>query len=411
MAFLPHTKREKKILVILLLLLVYIGVEIKVGAKYAAKRDTEFRAFRWDSQTLWRLKSSYKGETFGQKVETNSTGLRGTREYSLVPSHALRIVTLGDSRTYGYAVGHEETYSAVLEASLRAWGVDAEVLNAGTHGYSAVQCRARLEQMLAYQPDLVVFAPGFNDRRYLVCRPEDSDASFRSIARLRSFSDILQISNVCFAIFFEIGSRKLAELTSHPPPLDQVPLRTSEIAFLRELEKTAQICRDHQVQLVYLWIPQDPRTYDFVETMRQLHENGDTREVIRRMETACNMLPNYARNLCRYYLGQYYLEIGEEKKARTVLADHRPSGSIFGESVLRSERIYLNLFKQAAEEYSVPMVDGREAIVGTLPEADAEDVFRRSFVDDCHYTAEAHRFIGAALAQQILSLHLEAKAN
>ena len=48
MAFFPQTSREKRRLVYVLFLLAYIGLEIRLGAKYAAKRDTDFRAFRWD---------------------------------------------------------------------------------------------------------------------------------------------------------------------------------------------------------------------------------------------------------------------------------------------------------------------------------------------------------------------------
>ncbi len=158
MAFLPRSPKEKRRLFYILVILGYIALEIYLGAEYALKRDSNFRAFQWDSQVLWKLKKSYKGTAFGEDIHTNSAGFRGTQNYEQKSSHRYRIITLGDSRTYGFSVEDNQTFSAVLERSLREKGHDVEVINAGTHGYSALQCRARLQQLLSY--DLIsLFSP------------------------------------------------------------------------------------------------------------------------------------------------------------------------------------------------------------------------------------------------------------
>ena len=132
-----------------------------------------------------------------------------------------RIITFGDSRTYGIHVADQETFSHVLQTELKKQQIDAQVLNSGTPGYTAVQCLAKLKQLLKFQPDIAILAVGYNDRRYLVLTSPDSPENFRQIAALRRGMQILGISNIFFAITHELGSNALKK-TGEPPPLDQV---------------------------------------------------------------------------------------------------------------------------------------------------------------------------------------------
>jgi hypothetical protein len=64
---------------------------------------------------------------------------------------------LGDSMTFGYGVGDEETFSAVLEHLLNRVAPGAEVLNAGVTGTSNVQQIAYFwSEGVGYDPDYVV---------------------------------------------------------------------------------------------------------------------------------------------------------------------------------------------------------------------------------------------------------------
>jgi lysophospholipase L1-like esterase len=72
---------------------------------------------------------------------------------------------LGDSITQGFGVeADEDVFTAVLEAKLRAEGVNAEVLNFGVSGYNTEQEVETLrEKGLQFDPDLVVLAFCAND--------------------------------------------------------------------------------------------------------------------------------------------------------------------------------------------------------------------------------------------------------
>jgi lysophospholipase L1-like esterase len=75
-----------------------------------------------------------------------------------------RAVALGDSNTYGFGLAEEATYPALLEARLRAQGVQARVWNAGINGQTVLQGLARLERdVFQRQPDAVLVAFGLND--------------------------------------------------------------------------------------------------------------------------------------------------------------------------------------------------------------------------------------------------------
>lgn len=400
MAFLPQTPRQKKILLWLVLILAFIAVDIYFGTQYSAQRDTNFRAFRWDTETLWALKSNYEGTAWGVSVHTNSAGFRGGEEYPLQSQHKLRIVTLGDSRAYGFGVKDEETFTHVLQETLRQRGVDAEAINAGVHGFSAVQCRARLRQMLRYKPNAVIIAPGYNDRRYLVIRAVDSDSSLAWIARIRRVVDVLQWSNTLFAFMYEAGKRKLEILKQNPPPLDQVEVRVPEETFRQELVEMADLCRENQIQPVFLRIYQDPGAFALVEKADLFYRQGDYNEAQETIEEAYNTIPDRAYSMSRWVLGRAYQKLGEEEKARKEFANHQPIGSIFGENVLRSEAVYFSIFEKIAKEKNVPLADARQAMVGNGDDPrQAEDAFRTFFSDECHYTAEGNRKMGEALAE------------
>lgn len=70
---------------------------------------------------------------------------------------ALRIVTVGDSFTFGDEVDDDETWPSQLEAELRDRGVDADVVNLGVNAYGLDQAVLRFERDgLAFEPDVVL---------------------------------------------------------------------------------------------------------------------------------------------------------------------------------------------------------------------------------------------------------------
>lgn len=105
---------------------------------------------------------SYDGEW---EFRINSQGFRDDREFSYDKSEGvLRVLVLGDSFTIGYEVQQDETFSAVLESTLRGNGIAAEVINAGMSGNSTAEELIFFEQEgRKYEPDVVILAFYRND--------------------------------------------------------------------------------------------------------------------------------------------------------------------------------------------------------------------------------------------------------
>lgn len=111
---------------------------------------------------------------------TNAHGLRD-RDRPQKASGSRRVLVMGDSYTFGYAVAEEEAYPQVAERLLQERGhPDIEVVNAGVPDYNSRQERQLLERLLPiYEPDIVVLGYVMNDAEPSTALPTPPDETFR----------------------------------------------------------------------------------------------------------------------------------------------------------------------------------------------------------------------------------------
>lgn len=95
-------------------------------------------------------------------------------------SEPLRILAFGDSLVAGFGVPRKAGFTVQLEKILIGAGYAAEVVNAGIPGDTSAGGRARLEQALAIQPDLVLLEFGANDN-LLGLAPANLEANLEAI--------------------------------------------------------------------------------------------------------------------------------------------------------------------------------------------------------------------------------------
>lgn len=89
----------------------------------------------------------------GERI--NDAGFRGRPYPEARQLGRLRVVTLGDSSTFGMGVCAGQTYSAILERSLP----ESQVLNFGVIGFSAFQgAKLFAGRARQYRPDIVLAA-------------------------------------------------------------------------------------------------------------------------------------------------------------------------------------------------------------------------------------------------------------
>lgn len=116
------------------------------------------------------------------RVRINALGFRGDELPLAKPTGEGRILMVGDSFTYGYLVGDDETLPAQLQRLLtNRYGDRIRVINAGLGGSSVISAHHIALRGLAVHPDLVVLTFSENDVRDLA-----STEAWEDLARNRA---------------------------------------------------------------------------------------------------------------------------------------------------------------------------------------------------------------------------------
>lgn len=142
-----------------------------------------------DPKLYWRLKANQDCYTKvdHKPVHINSRGTRGAEFDPVKPANVVRILSVGDSKTFGWGLTEAESYSGRLQTLLQervGKDVRIEVINAGVNAWSYPQIKVFLREYgLAWQPDFVLLA----DANLWTQFSEDSDPAFveKMLSRVR----------------------------------------------------------------------------------------------------------------------------------------------------------------------------------------------------------------------------------
>jgi lysophospholipase L1-like esterase len=118
-----------------------------------------------DPFIYWRLKPNQDCFTkvAHRPVHVNSQRTRGPEFSVPKPAGVIRILSLGDSTTFGWGLSDEETYSHQLEKKLneRNQGRRFEVINAGCNAWSYPQLKSFFNHYgVEFQPDYILVGGG-----------------------------------------------------------------------------------------------------------------------------------------------------------------------------------------------------------------------------------------------------------
>jgi lysophospholipase L1-like esterase len=124
-----------------------------------------------DPVTFWALRPGFYSDApavvrkwGGAPLSINSHGMRGPQISRAKPAGEKRAIVLGGSHPMGMWVRPGEAYSAVLERRLNQRdGPLWSVLNASVAGYTSHQGLAQLEDLLGFEPDVILCDLGVND--------------------------------------------------------------------------------------------------------------------------------------------------------------------------------------------------------------------------------------------------------
>ena len=219
-----------------------------------------------DPKLYWRLKPGQDCYTkIGHKpVHINAQGTRGPEFSVQKPPNTIRILSLGDSRTFGWGLTDDETYSRRLEQMLQAHagsGQQIEVINAGVNAWSYPQMLVYFREFgLKYQPDIVVLGEANWWTQFSEKGSPEFVRQFMWRVRLknflRRFATYHFIVEVKLQEFFQRERVKFIPLDPKQDTLFKDQQQSDPEAVFREaIESLCRVAQTNQVQSVLVYFP------------------------------------------------------------------------------------------------------------------------------------------------------------
>jgi lysophospholipase L1-like esterase len=214
----------------------------------------------------WRLKPNQECYTKIDRkpVRVNMHGTRGREFTAIKPAGTLRIVSLGDSRTFGWGLSEAETYSGLLEKKLQdhlAPARKVEVINCGVNAWSYPQMNVFFREFaLKWQPDMVILA----DANLWTQFSEQNDPVFvkKFLTRvrlknfLRRFALYHYVVEVQLKNFYERHRTKFVPVDPKQDTLFREQQQKDPDAFFRSaIETLCATARSNGIPVVVLYQP------------------------------------------------------------------------------------------------------------------------------------------------------------
>jgi lysophospholipase L1-like esterase len=198
-----------------------------------------------------RLVPGYQASFYGKVLRINSLGFRGNEFAPEKPNSVFRIVTLGDSVTFGL-FGDGCAYPDVLQRRFNEGRPGrVEVINAGVEGYDSQDVLRILQlKLMDYSPDLITVMVGWND--LLKRDPGQPDASVMKARLAYALYDIYLIK-FWRSVVYRHARHALFRPSMDLPPAEEAALRTYvPLVYKENLEKIVRTAKAGGSQVVLL---------------------------------------------------------------------------------------------------------------------------------------------------------------
>jgi lysophospholipase L1-like esterase len=226
----------------------------------------ELEIYQPDSKLYWKLmpNQSCYTKVDHKPVHINANGTRGGAFDVHKPSNVFRILSLGDSRTFGWGLSEPETYSGLLERLLQAQapdGIKVEVINAGVNAWSYAQIHVYLRDVgMTYCPDTVILAGANSWTQF----SEDNNQEFIDAFRRRVWLKNLLRRSALYHYLIEVKLRDYYDkyrIKFIPVnPKNDVLFKEQQKAepdlfFKEQIEKTCEVMAANRIGGLLIYIP------------------------------------------------------------------------------------------------------------------------------------------------------------
>lgn len=239
-----------------------------------------------DPKLYWKLKPNQDSYTkIGHKPShINSHSTRGPDFQTRKPVHTIRILSLGDSRTYGWGLADNETYSYRLQVLLQNYvpkDEQVEVINAGVDAWSYPQMEVYFRDIgLNYQPDVVVLAGANLWTQFTDHNSPAFVRKFMWIVRLKNFLRHFAIYDYLVEVklqkFYQRYKSKFVPINPNQDPMFKAEQQKDPYALFRSsIEDLCELAQKNSVKPVLLYLPQasdlDTTNPPIFVVMREVH--------------------------------------------------------------------------------------------------------------------------------------------
>jgi lysophospholipase L1-like esterase len=239
-------------------------VLLEIALRVAGYGNVEI--YEPDPVLYWKLKANQNCYTKidHKPVHINSRGTRGPEFAIPKPAGTLRLLSLGDSKTFGWGLAEPETYAGRLQTLFQEHlgsKRHVEVINAGVNAYSYSQMHAFFRDAgLKYQPDLLLIGDAnlwtqFSDNN----SPEFVQAFMRRV-RLKNF--LRRFALYHYVVEYqlkEVYERTRSRFIPVDPKSDTLfkeqQQKDPDAFFRRHVEALCSLALSNSVQPVLLYIP------------------------------------------------------------------------------------------------------------------------------------------------------------
>ena len=261
----PLWKRWLQNLTLSVSVFLFCAVAFEIVLRFCGYGNLEI--YRPDPKLYWRLKPNQDCYTkIGHKpVHVNAQGTRGPEFQTEKPPGTLRILSLGDSRTFGWGLTDDETYSRRLEHLLRQQvgpGRTVEVINAGVNAWSYPQMYVYFRDFgLQYHPDYVIVGGANLWTQFSEKNSPEFVRQFMWRVRLKNFLRHFAIYHFVVEVqlenFYQRERTKFIPVDPKQDALFKAQQQSDpDAVFGDAIENLCQVAQTNHVRPVLLFLPQ-----------------------------------------------------------------------------------------------------------------------------------------------------------
>lgn len=370
-----------------------------------------------DPVLFWRQKANIKVRFQGVEVKTNFLGLRDKRRNFKKAKNTFRIVCLGASPTFGWAVKYEDTYPYQLERMLKDKLVEEkvyEIINAGIVGYTSYQGLILLKkEILKFHPDIITVSYVVNDvdrhRFYRSNGKSDKELSPKNsfFIHLENLLDRCKFFRAWERIVLQAkGARSKFSGIKGNMYLGDVRVFAQD--YKNNLNAIINIARQSGIKVALIKMPvnsplskrllkaKQHRADEYISRGLDYFRSNKIDMAIKEFKKAAIYNPRSSKAL-------FYLGVSYETKKEFVLAEEclQKVKDIQALQCREDIGVYNEIMEKVAKQNGVPLVD--------VVSAFAKSKGKKLFTTPIHPNAMGHKIIAAEIYNTLLKYNLLSK--